>query len=217
LATLARLNRVCGHNNSDYTENEDETLEEELHQLHKKRKLAVKVPATLGGPKDPWKRITNPTNLGQLPDVSEYILIHIQRHGNNAQKFLRTLALVSDCGDYTSSDDLGNAFMSRYRWTNRVDRREEQIRVLQLFNDLFWFDIMQCLRPKGTGRVGDAMLAELDAFLTPLHFESIGLDKGVVIGNVGEWSLRGAKINKLCKVYGPGIILVLHKEFSRHL
>lgn len=171
----------------------------------------------LGGPKDPWKRITNPTNFERLPDVPKYVLIHIRRHGNDAQKFLRALALISDCGDYTSNDDLGNAFMSRYQWTNQVNRREEQIRVLQLFNDLFWFDIMQCLRPKGTGRVGDVMLAELDTFLTPLHFETIGLRKDTVIENISEWSLRGAKINKLCRIYGPGIILVLHKQFSRHL
>jgi hypothetical protein len=130
---------------------------------------------------------------------------------------MRTLALTSKCSEFSSKDDLGNAFMARYAWTQRVERRNEQTQVLQLFNDLFWFDMMQLLRPKGTGRVGGVMRNELDRFLTPLGFQSMNLEKETVISNVGNWSIRGAKINMLCNYFGPGIILILHRELSKNL
>ncbi|XP_014559657.1 hypothetical protein COCVIDRAFT_91311 [Bipolaris victoriae FI3] len=76
---------------------------------------------------------------------------------------------------------------------------------------------MQVLRPRGTGRVGDSMLQELRRFLAPLNFTQLGLEQDTVIANVGEWSIRGSKINKLCKLYGSGAILVLHKQLSRSL
>jgi len=61
------------------------------------------------------------------------------------------------------------------------------------------------------------MLKELRDFLALLNFGELGLEEDVVIANVGEWSIRGLKINKLCKLYGPGVILVLHKQLSRSL
>ncbi|OAL49475.1 hypothetical protein IQ07DRAFT_644635 [Pyrenochaeta sp. DS3sAY3a] len=71
-------------------------------------------------------------------------------HAHDAETFLRMAGLTSNCGDYMTREVLGDAFVARYHWTNQVDRREEQVRVLQLFNDLFWFDMMHLLRPKGT-------------------------------------------------------------------
>jgi hypothetical protein len=184
--------------------------------VSKKRKITPSNELIVGGPKDPWKRITNMT---QLPALSEYIAGHIAKYPtqDDTEKFLRTLALTSNCGDYSSKDDLGNAFMARYTWTQRVERRNEQTQLLQLFNDLFWFDMMQLLRPKGTGRVGGAMRDELDRFLTPLNFQRMNLEKDAVIANVGDWSIRGAKINILCNMFGPSVILVLYRELSRHL
>ncbi|CAO2652458.1 Nn.00g007410.m01.CDS01 [Neocucurbitaria sp. VM-36] len=192
----------------------DDIQEKELRPLQKKRKKASGAEVILGGPRDPWKRITN---LSQLPKLANHVSIHIQKYpdSEDAEKFLRTLALTSDCGEYDSKHDLGNAFMARYAWTQRVERRDEQVHVLQLFNDLFWFDMMQLLRPKGTGRVGGVMRDELDKFIAPLDFEFMKLEKDVVIANVGDWSIRGSKINKLCNYFGPGVILILHKELSR--
>lgn len=180
----------------------------------KKRKHVPEV--LLGGPRDPWKRITN---LEHLPEVPEYVNAHIRKHSGNAEdeKFLGILSLTSNCGQYNSTNDLGNAFMARYSWTQQVERRDDKIHILQLFNDLFWFDIMQLLRPRGTGRVGAIMRDELDKFLTPLDFDQMKLQKEEVMENVGDWSIRGSKINKLCSRYGPGVIIVLHRQLSRSL
>jgi hypothetical protein len=188
--------------------------EKELRSLQKKRKRTVQ--ATLGGPRDPWKRITN---LESLPGLPDHVEAHIRKYPgvDHAEKFLRVLSLASNCGQYNSQDNLGDAFMARYTWTQQVERRDEQVHILQLSNDLFWFDIMQLLRPQGTGRVGDVMRDELDKFLTPLDVEGMGLDKEKVIDKVGTWSIRGAKLNKLCNSWSAGVILVLHKELSRNL
>ncbi|KAI4923511.1 hypothetical protein J4E85_008550 [Alternaria conjuncta] len=204
LATLQRLYDQC-------TECED-VQEKELSPLLKKRKHVPEV--LLGGPRDPWKRITN---LEHLPEVPEYVNAHIRKHPGNAEdeKFLGILSLTSNCGQYNSTNDLGNAFMARYSWTQQVERRDDKIHILQLFNDLFWFDIMQLLRPRGTGRVGAIMRDELDKFLTPLDFDQMKLQKEEVMENVGDWSIRGSKINKLCSRYGPGVIIVLHRQLSR--
>ena len=107
--------------------------------------------------------------------------------------------------------------MVRYEWTQRVERHDERIHVLQLFNDLFWFDMMQLLRPRGSGRVGGVMRDELNRYLTPFNFEELNLDKEDVMANVGDWSVRGAQINKLCTPYGSSVVLVLHRELSRDL
>ncbi|EMD95249.1 hypothetical protein COCC4DRAFT_149401 [Bipolaris maydis ATCC 48331] len=219
LATIKRIYDSCTR---DDCGNEDvdpdsgvEVQEQDLRPLRKKRKIGgEKKRVVLGGPADPWKRITN---MPQLPALAEYICAHLSKYpdSQDAEKFLRTLTLSSKCGEYDSRDDLGNAFMARYSWTQQVERRNEQVYVLQLFNDLFWFDMMQILRPRGTGRVGDSMLQELRRFLAPLNFKQLGLEQDVVIANVGEWSIRGSKINKLCKLYGSGAILILHKQLSR--
>ncbi|KAH4163695.1 hypothetical protein HBH98_172320 [Parastagonospora nodorum] len=208
LATLRRLQALCNPGNDN--ENENDVHEKELRPLQKQPRKATN--AQVGGPKDPWKRITN---LEHLPEVAEHVRIHIRKHGSNPRKFMRTLGLINDCGDYMSSKDLGDAFMSRYKWTIQVERRDEQVHILQLFDDLFWFDVMQLLRPGGSGRVGGTMLKELDAFLTPLLLRDDTLDKETVIQNVGDWSIRGSKINVLSKLYNPGVLLVLHKELSR--
>jgi hypothetical protein len=201
------LHTLCIHCDDD----DCEVDKDGSRQSKKRRKVAK---SKLGGAKDPWKRITN---LGRLPDVAEYITIYIEKYGDSAESFLQTSGLANHFSGHTLIDDLGNAFMSRYCWTHKVERRDEQVHVLQLFNDLFWFDIMQLLRPKGSGRVGGVMLEELDEFLEPLQLEKIGFQKSTVIKNVGDWSIRGSKINKLCALYGPGVILVLHRQLSRNL
>lgn len=182
--------------------------------MQKKRKRTAE--ATLGGARDPWKRITN---LDSLPQLPEHVKAHIRKYPDikDAEKFLRTLSLTSNCGQYNSQNDLGDAFMARYSWTQQVERRDDQVHILQLFNDLFWFDMMQLLRPQGTGRVGGVMRDELDKFLTPLELEGMDLDKEEVMANVGKWSIRGAKVNKLCNSWSAGVMLVLHKELSRNL
>ncbi|KAJ5062908.1 hypothetical protein J3E72DRAFT_373639 [Bipolaris maydis] len=206
LDTLRTIYEICV---------ECEELEEgDLLPLKKTKKRKRGLKSQLGGPGDPWKRITN---LEILPALPVFVTTHLKKYpaDTEAENFLRALSLASNCGQYSSADDLGNAFMARYKWTQQVERRDEKIHIFQLFNDLFWFDMMQLLRPHGTGRVGAMMRVELDRFLTPLDFDKMGLQKHEVMANVGDWSIRGAKIHKLCVRYGPGVILVLHKQLSR--
>jgi hypothetical protein len=164
---------------------------------------------------NPWKRIMD---LAALPDLPVAVHEHLTKHGAAAAPYLNYRSAKHEVLQL-SSEQTGDAFMSRYQWTAWRMGQQDQCGILILFGHLFWFDLVQIIRPQGNGRVGETMEEKLRGLLRDVVSDEHngGLQLETAMDNISEWSLRGKKLNQLCRLYNPGLVFFLHKQFSSDL
>ena len=178
-------------------------------------KKSAKRPRTgTGGrkPRHPWRPFLHLRELTLDPLVSQ----HLTAHGTDPTPFLNDpKTLKHAIGDF-GPGTLGDAFMACYEYACRLEERGSNDRFRWCFAMLMFFDLVQLIRPEGSGRVGHLMQQDIhETFAQVLR--AAGISEDMALKRLNEWSLLGSKINKLCEEFGEGCLFFLGELLSKDL
>ncbi|CAD6580006.1 MAG: hypothetical protein ASARMPREDX12_009434 [Alectoria sarmentosa] len=139
-------------------------------------------------PRNPWGRFLILKSL-YIPPVSHH---HVQEHGADPGLFFTDNGslrrTITDFGD--ESDAVGDAFVSRYKYTIELADRRTTDNWRWCFVMLTYYGLIKLIKPDGSGRVGRLMYKEIMDFLDPL-LGMRSIKPNVAFRQLREWSLEG--------------------------
>lgn len=164
-------------------------------------------------PRNPWGRFLILKSL-YLPPVFHH---HVQEHGADPGLFFTDKGslrrTITDSGD--ESDAVGDAFVSRYKYTIELADRRTTDNWRWCFVMLMYYDLVKLIKPGGSGRVGRLMYKEIMDFLDPL-LGTTSIKPNVAFRQLGEWSLQGSRLDVICTQFGDGSLFFLDSQLSPH-
>ena len=194
----------------DRSDDQEDQLEQDIEEDNpgKKRKRSG-----MGSrkPRHPW---------GAFMRLKDVVLpLEVKKHldkGSDAIAFLGDDKILAHKIGHFGGDAVADAFVACYRYTLCLETRISTDHFRWCFTMLMYFDLVQLIRPNGSGKVGAVMLQEIEAVLGPV-LEQLGVDKKQAIQRIDQWSLHGAKLNQLCEEFGPGCLFFLGDFLSANL
>ena len=75
-------------------------------------------------------------------------------------------------------------------------------------NAVLFLNLVQYLRPSGSGRIGTLIYEDVQELLSKLS-EDVRPATHVALSQLSEWSTQGKKVNQLCERFGPGCLFYL--------
>lgn len=162
-------------------------------------------------PRHPWGVFMRLKDL-KLP-------LEVEKHlhkKSDAVAFLGDDKILAHKIGQFGGEAVADAFVACYRYTLCLETRISTDHFRWCFTMLMYFDLVQLIRPNGSGKVGAVMLQEIEAVLGPV-LEQIGVDTDKAIQRIDQWSLYGAKLHQLCEEFGPGCLFFLGDFLSVNL
>lgn len=133
---------------------------------------------------------------------------HMEDHGADPVAFVGDETGLARIRTLTD-DTLGDALLECYQYTTRLESRRETDNFRWCFSMLMISDLIESIRPGGSGRVGEVML--------PQVLERINVPVDDARRKLGEWSRCGSKLNMFCNEFGHGCLFYLKDILSKDL
>ncbi|KAH0353180.1 hypothetical protein KCU81_g1791, partial [Aureobasidium melanogenum] len=159
--------------------------------------------------RNPWRRVLNLKQLSLEPSIARFLA-----EPTDARDFLsdKDRLVYSLEGD---ERDCSNTLMVCYEFAQELQRREGVDRIRLLFINLFFHDMMLCIRPEATGkRVGHLMKDDAAELLK--NFDGLQVDLDEFRKNVNDWAKCGRKLNHMCQLFGDGCLFYFTEVFTQN-
>ena len=166
----------------------------------------------LPAPRNPMQRFLNITQVTLL--LPKQMESFIRVNGPDAAAFLEDFETLGD--ELLEAVDIADALVRRYEYTVVLQNRQKKDRYRSLFSMLMFFDIVQCLWPQASGRLGEVMKDQLTETLGEVA-KNGEYQVSVMRDGMNEWSLIGSKLDGLCSMFGPGCLFLLGEHLSDDL
>lgn len=163
-------------------------------------------------PRHPWGPFLKRKTL----ELAPVYVRHLRKHGTDAIRFLNDGCSLQHRIAHYDHRTVGDAFLSCYQYTQRLEARQTMDRVRWCFTMLMYFDLVKIIRPHGSARVGCLMLEDIKSFLGPVLSQTT-LSADLALQQLNEWSRCGYKLSLLCAEFGPGSLFFLQSLLSRDL
>ena len=132
------------------------------------------------------------------------------------EKFLVDRTALGDGLILGGSISVADAFVGRYSYIIQLRTRHDSDRYRSLFSMLMVFDIVRCIWPNASGRIGHLMSRDLQDAMSDV-LPALKMDPEEVRNNLNEWSILGSKLNFICEEFGPGSLLLIGEHLSNDL